>query len=176
MRNENRDGDCAEQCPLVVATDGMVAVPLVDADGADHAIGRRTFLTRGALAAAALALAACSPVGGFDGATGPASLSLSVKLSDYASLATVGGVALITSSGTPLAIVRTGTSSFVTLSRICPHQGGIVNSNGVGSGFICPRHGAQFNASGTWTGGQRTSSLHAYATTFDSATGVITVG
>lgn len=153
----------------------MVSVPLVSGNGTESAIPRRTFLTQGALAAAALALAACSAAG-LDSATGPTTLSLSVKLSDYASLATVGGVALVTSSGVPLAIVRTGPNTFITLSRICPHEGGIVSSNGTGNGFTCPRHGAQFNSSGTWTGGQRTSSLRAYATSYDSATGMITVG
>jgi len=175
MRKQGADQDCSGQCPIIVATDRMVSVPLMDRNGAESTLARRTFLTRGALAAAALALAACSAAG-FDSATGPTTLSLSVKLTDYASLATVGGVALVTSSGVPLAIVRTGTNTFVTLSRICPHAGGIVNSNGAGNGFTCPIHGARFNSSGTWAGGQRTSGLRAYATSYDSATGTITVG
>jgi cytochrome b6-f complex iron-sulfur subunit len=138
-------------------------------------MGRRLFLSRSALAAAAVALAACSGVG-LDGTTGPANVSLSVKLSDYASLATVGGVALVTASGTPLAIVRTGQATFVALSRICPHEGATIGSNGAGAGFTCPRHGAQFTSNGSWQGGQRTSSMRAYTTNFDSATGIITVG
>jgi Rieske Fe-S protein len=44
------------------------------------------------------------------------------------------------------------------------------------TGFTCPRHGARFNADGTWIGGQRTSSLHSYATSYDAGTGVVTVG
>ena len=63
--------------------------------------------------------------------------------------------------------------SFVALSRVCPHQGSIVNVNG--SGFLCPGHGATFTATGTWTGGQRTSNLHAYATSYDAASGVVTI-
>ena len=168
------EADCSERCPLRIATDGLVAVPVADDATTDSLLGRRAFLSRGALAAAVLALAACSGVG-LDSATGPSTVSLSVNLADYPTLAIVGGVALVTSSGVPLVIVRTGASSFVTLSRVCPHEGGIVGSNGAG-GFTCPRHGAQFSSTGTWQGGQRTSNLRAYSTTFDPATGMITVG
>jgi cytochrome b6-f complex iron-sulfur subunit len=86
----------------------------------------------------------------------------------------VGGVALVTANGTPLAIVRTGTSSYLALSRSCPHEGATIGTSS--GGFTCPRHGAMFNASGTWTGGQRTSSMRSYTTTFDSATGTLTIG
>ena len=73
-----------------------------------------------------------------------------------------------------MAIVRTGASTFEALSLVCPHEGATV---GVSStGFTCPRHGARFNADGTWIGGQRTSSLHSYATSYDAGTGVVTVG
>ena len=72
-----------------------------------------------------------------------------------------------------MAIVRTASASFVALSRVCPHQGGIVNPSG--SGFQCPIHGAQFSSTGTWTGGQRTSSLHAYNTSYDAVTEVLTI-
>jgi Rieske Fe-S protein len=86
----------------------------------------------------------------------------------------VGGIALATVSGTPLAIVRTGSTTFLALSRICPHQGATVNLSG--NGFLCPRHGAEFDASGTWIGGQRTSSMRSYATTYNAATGTLTIG
>jgi len=42
-------------------------------------------------------------------------------------------------------------------------------------GFVCPVHGATFNLSGQWIGGQRTSSLHSYATSYDSASGTLTI-
>ena len=140
---------------------------------AGDGIGRRTFLAQGALLAAMAALAACS-VGG-DSLTAPTlSGTTTITLSDYPALASVGGIALVTISGSPFAVVRTGSTSFVTLSRVCPHQGSTVNVSG--SGFLCPNHGAQFNASGTWTGGERTSSLRSYATTYDSTAGTVTVG
>lgn len=135
-------------------------------------IDRRAFLVRSAFAAAAVALVACGAAAG--DATAPASVSASVKVSDYPALSSVGGVALTTASGAPLAIVRTGTSTFVALSRICPHQGATVNSSS--SGFTCPRHGAQFSLTGTWLGGQRTSNLRSYPTSYDDSTATLTIG
>ena len=164
--------DCAGECVLHDVIDGLVSVAIVGGAASDATMGRRAFLSRSALAAAAMALAACSG----DGSTGPANLSLSVKLSDYSSLATVGGVALVTASGVPIAIVRTGQETFISLSRVCPHEGAIVAPNGTGTGFTCSRHGAQFASSGSWQGGQRTSSMRAFTTTYDAATGIITVG
>ena len=134
-------------------------------------INRRKFVSLGAYAAAAAALAACAGIS--EGATAPTSLSGSVKVSDFAALATVGGVAT-TISGSPVAIVRTSATSFVTLSRICPHQGSTVNA--VSGGFKCPNHGATFSSTGTWTGGERTSSMRSYPTAFDSAAGILTIG
>ena len=116
--------DCAATCPLAAADgapthDGGILV----AD-ASTGIARRTFLTRSMLAAAAVALAACG-MGG-DTATSPGNLSGSVKVGDYAALANVGGVAVVSMSGSPVAIVRTGASTFEALSLVCPHEGATV--------------------------------------------------
>ena len=70
--------------------------------------------------------------------------------------------------------MRTSATSFVALSRVCPHQGNIVNQDG--NAFLCPGHGARFSANGTWIGGERTSSLRSYASAYDAASGTITVG
>jgi cytochrome b6-f complex iron-sulfur subunit len=137
-------------------------------------IGRRTFLAQSAMLAAAAMLAACGGSGSSDPTAPSLSGSASIKVSDYPALASVGGIALVTVQSYPLAIVRTGTSSYVALSRVCPHQGSIVNTSG--SGFLCPNHGAQFSATGAWVGGQPTSSLRSYVTTYDAATGTLTVG
>ena len=134
---------------------------------------RRRFVSVGALAAAAAALAACA--GGLSSSiTAPSSVSLSLQLTDYPALANIGGVALVTASGSPVAVVRASAASFVALSRICPHQGGTIGT--ASGGFYCPNHGAEFNLSGAWTGGQRTSNMRSYATSYNAATGTITVG
>lgn len=140
--------------------------------GAGGEIGRRTFLAQSALLAAAAALAAC---GAAADATAPdLTGQASIKVTDYPTLSSVGGIALVTIQGSPLAIVRTGTSTYVALSRICPHAGSTVNQSG--SGFLCPNHGAQFSANGTWVGGQRTSNLRSYATSYDAASSTLTIG
>ncbi len=128
---------------------------------------RRAFIAQGVLAVAAVALAGCVPI------DGPTSINGSIKVSDYPTLAATGGIALVSVSGTPLAIVRTGTATFVALSRSCPHQGTTVNTSG--SGFQCPRHGAQFSATGAWVGGQPTTNLRSYTTSFDATTGTLTI-
>lgn len=133
-------------------------------------VSRRQFVIHGSLATVAILLAGC--VGG--GPTGPGSVSMTITVSDYPALANVGGVAYVTSGNNPLAVVRTGTDTFDVVSRICPHAGGTVNSNG--NGFTCPVHGARFTDSGTWEGGQPTTNLTSYASTYDSGTGILTIG
>lgn len=130
-------------------------------------LGRRDFL----LGAAALALSACA---GDGGATGPTSVAGTIDVTSYPALAAANGVALVTVGGAPLAIVRTGESSFVALSRVCPHQGATVNRST--GGFTCPRHGARFGPTGAWVAGERTSSLRSYPTRYDAVGQKLTIG
>jgi cytochrome b6-f complex iron-sulfur subunit len=133
---------------------------------------RREFMIRGSMTGIAIMLAGCS-MGG-NGPTAPDSVNLTINVSDYPALASAGGVAYVDASGNPLAVVRLDASTFEALSRVCPHQGGTVNSDG--SGFTCPVHGARFSDTGTWKGGQPTSNLTTYPTNFNSSTGVLTIG
>ena len=140
-------------------------------------LGRREFLGAAALAALALLEAACG-----DGQIGPSGLNgtstggstLVVQVASYAALASAGGAARVDNgSGTPVALVRTGTSSFAAFSLRCPHEGFTVT---VQSGaFYCPAHGARFASTGTWTGGQRTSNLRSLPVTFDAVAGTVTI-
>ena len=82
--------------------------------------------------------------------------------------------ALASVNGASLAIVRTSSTEFVALSRVCPHQGGRIDPNG--AGFRCTNHGATFDSTGRWTGGERTTNMHAYATSYDASTGVLSIG
>jgi nitrite reductase/ring-hydroxylating ferredoxin subunit len=153
------DGGCGGAC----SCDGSQA--------ANGLVTRRGFVAYGAAALAMAALAAC----GGDSLTSPSTVdSTALKLSDFPSLSAVGGVATTSIGRTPIAIVRTGTSSFSAFSRICPHQGSTINVTS--TGFLCPNHGATFNKAGQWIGGERTSSLTSYPVTFDSTAGTITVG
>jgi cytochrome b6-f complex iron-sulfur subunit len=134
-------------------------------------VTRREFMIRGSLTGIAIMLAGCSID---NGPTAPSSVNLTINISDYPALASAGGVAYVDASGNPLAVVRLDASTFDALSRVCPHQGGTVSTNG--NGFTCPVHGARFSETGTWVGGQSTSNLTSYQTQFDSSTGVLTIG
>lgn len=103
--------------------------------------------------------------------TGP--VSFSVQISSYPALANVGGIARVDNGGTPIAVVRTGADAFAAFSLICPHRGCTVGING--SSFRCPCHGAMFASSGLWTGGQQTSNLAAFSTSYDATTATLTI-
>lgn len=162
------DNSCGSQCAC-----RSKQAPAERAAAFDFHVDRRTFLAQGALAAAAAALAAC---GLSSVPTAPGSLSspLTLDLANYTALSNVNGVAYVNADGNPLAIVRTGASTFVALSRICPHAGSTVNT--ASFGFLCPGHGAEFDETGRWIGGQRTSSLTSYPTQYDATTGKLTIG
>ena len=162
MQDEIREEGCGASCAC-----GASASPLTSP------IDRRKFVSLGAYAAAASALAACAGAGSTD-ATAPTSLARTIKVSDYTALATVGGVATTTLNGSPVAIVRVSATSFLALSRVCPHQGSTIDTTS--TGFRCPNHGATFDASGNWIGGQRTSSMRSYTTIYDSGAGTLTIG
>lgn len=136
-------------------------------------IARRTFLVQSALMVAATALAACG--GSLD--TAPSipttGSSNTISIASYPSLSAVGGIAVLSIGNVPLAIVRTGDASFIALSRICPHQGGTIQQSG--TGFQCPIHGARFSDTGQWVGGQSTSNMHAYTTSYDATAGTLTI-
>jgi Rieske Fe-S protein len=150
----------------------------IDGGGCSHCGGRavtsrREFLTAAAASAVTAALLTACGGGAPGAATISGPVSLTVQVSSYPALANVGGIVRIDSAGTPVAVVRTGADTFASFSLICPHFGCTVGING--GAFLCPCHGARFSSSGTWTGGQRTSNLRALTTSYDSATGVVTV-
>lgn len=157
-----QSADCAS-CPI--APNAPVAVP--DAGALD----RRTFISRAMMSAALLALAAC---GESDGSTAPFTGSASININDYPALTTVGGVALVSVNGSLLALVRDSQTSVLALSRVCPHEGATINTSS--GGFTCPRHGARFSLTGQWLGGQRTTNMRSYPTTFDPSSGALTIG
>lgn len=159
--------DCEGACESSQVRAGLAFL------GAEAArLDRRGFLTHTMLAAAVLALAACG--GDSITSSSPTNVGSSIKVADYSALSAVGGIALVTLNGASLAIVRTGTDTYIALSRSCPHEGAIVTASS--SGFTCPRHGARFSTTGVWQSGQRTSSLRSYTTTFDATTGTLTIG
>jgi Rieske Fe-S protein len=137
---------------------------------------RREFLTVSAASVLTVLLTnACGGSAAGDGGggviTGP--VSYSILVSNYPALANVGGIARVDNGGTPIAAVRTGADTFSAFSLICPHRGCTVGING--SSFRCPCHGATFASSGLWTGGQQTSNLAAFGTSYDATTDTLTI-
>src|SRR5262245_14006357 len=84
-------------------------------------LNRRDFLSKSALAAAALVvLEGCG-----DGQIGPTAStlptgSIDIVLSQFPDLATVGTVVAVKPE---IALVRTGATTFTAFSRICTHEG-----------------------------------------------------
>jgi cytochrome b6-f complex iron-sulfur subunit len=143
---------------------------------------RRQFLTRSALAAAALVVVdACG-----DGQIGPPTHSgsgdpdvpsggpFTITIAQFAGLATVGTVVDI---GHQRAVVRTGDSTFIALSEICTHEQcdtAVTNNR-----FECPCHGSIFAADGSVIRGPSTGEsitpLRQLDVVFNQSAGTLTV-
>jgi Rieske Fe-S protein len=144
---------------------------------------RREFLSQATLAAVSTLLAGCA--GGGDGSFAPrppnqepppgtGGGSLVVTVSAHPALGSVGGIAAVGSLGNkPVAVVRTGASTYTALSRICTHAGCDVNITG--SGFSCPCHGSQFDATGQATQGPAESALQRFNVSVSQDGGTLTI-
>ena len=154
----------------------------------EDCLNRRAFLTRSALAKAA-ALVVIEGCG--DGQIGPsvphltgggdpnlpASPGLTIKLSDFPALATIGTVVDLGPS-TQRALVRTSATTFLGLSRVCTHQQ--CDTEVHNNEFECPCHGSIFSASGSVIRGPNIENsgitpLRPLATTFDPVANTVTV-
>lgn len=136
-------------------------------------IDRRAFLEAALAALGVTGLAACAS----SAFAAPAITAFSVRIADFPALASVGGIAVVDNgsrSGEPIAVARTGTSTFFALSLVCPHRGTTVSV--VNNSFYCTGHGATFSANGTWTGGQPTSNLASYPIGYDQSAGTLQIG
>ena len=147
--------------------------------GCAACVSRRDFLGRVALVAGAMIAAGCGAASDSTGLTGTGPLpggSLTVKLSDYSALVTVGQpVEVRSSSGASsgVAVVRTGASAFVALAMACTHEGTKVNI--VGQIFDCPNHGARFTGTGAVSNGPATRALAQRTVVYDATLGTLTV-
>jgi nitrite reductase/ring-hydroxylating ferredoxin subunit len=145
-----------------------------------HDPRRRDFVTSMLLATVGSYFATACGDGVIGGPLGPGNATLPeplvVNVGDFPELATVGGTARVDPNDTnrPIAVTRTGASSFVALSLICPHQR-FKPIQIVSFGFQCPNHGAQFDETGNWVGGQPTRDLVSYDVVYDSGADTLTI-
>lgn len=103
---------------------------------------------------------------------------LVVTIAQWPALATVGGVAgsVGTVNGLPVAVVRSGATSFAAFSMRCPHQGTVISVINAAS-FRCPNHGALFTATGQLAPNspQQTDSLARFTVTYTPGAATFTV-
>ena len=140
----------------------------------DGCVSRRDFLGRVALVAGAFIAAGCASTSDVTGVIvgGP----ITLKVSDYAGLATVGQpveIRTATGASSSIAAVRTSATSFIALGMACTHQGTKVNI--VGQTFDCPNHGARFNSTGAVTQGPADRALESRTVVYDASAGTLTI-
>jgi len=83
---------------------------------------------------------------------------LSVALRKIPALSTIGGSVQIGNfKGKPVAISRTGESTYIAFSLSCPHQGVPVEKTD--SGWRCEAHGSEFESDGDLVLGPATTHL-----------------
>lgn len=98
---------------------------------------------------------------------------IKVRLRTIPELSKVGGsVGIGNVRGTPVAIARTGESTYIAFSLSCPHQG--VKVARVEDGWECPAHLSQFEADGDLVLGPATTRLRRVP--IKVSRGVATVG
>lgn len=97
---------------------------------------------------------------------------LEIKLKEIPELGAVGGAVRVgTVKGVPVAVARTGQSTYKALSLRCPHQGVTVVRSA--QGWECPAHGSQFESDGDLVLGPATRGLGSVPITIQRGTLIV---
>ena len=80
---------------------------------------------------------------------------------------------LLTSTGGSMVfgdviVARTGSTTFVALSKACTHQGTTIRFRAAQNNFFCDNHGSVFNTNGSVANGPATQALKVYTTTLSN--------
>lgn len=105
-----------------------------------------------------------SPGGNNNGGTTGTTIDLTSN--DYAALKNVGGYAY---SG-DIIIIRTGTSTYLALSKVCTHQSCTVAYNSTSTNIECPCHGSKYSTTGAVIQGPAPTALKTYNVTLSGTT------
>lgn len=84
----------------------------------------------------------------------------------YSNLGSVGGYVYYQN----MIIIRTGTSQYVALSKVCTHQGCTVGYSASAKQIACPCHGARYSLDGTVLNGPANRPLTKYTVTLNNNT------
>jgi cytochrome b6-f complex iron-sulfur subunit len=108
--------------------------------------------------------------GGNNGGSNNTGTTIDLTSNDFSALKNVGGYAY---SG-DIIIIRTGTSTYIALSKICTHQNCTVAYNNNSTKIECPCHGSMFATTGAVLQGPAPSALKTYTVTLSGTTLKIT--
>ena len=98
---------------------------------------------------------------------------LTIRVRDISKVVAVGSSVQIGKvKGQPVALLRSGPSTFSAFSLLCPHQGITVVKDG--EGWVCNAHGSKFEKDGELNFGPATTALAPVPVKVKS--GVITIG
>lgn len=106
------------------------------------------------------------PAPGGNNNGGSTGTTIDLTSNDYSALKTIGGYAY---SG-DIIIIRTGTSTYVALTKVCTHQSCTVAYNATSSNIECPCHGSKFATTGAVVQGPAPTALKSYNVTLSGTT------
>ncbi len=84
--------------------------------------------------------------------------TLDLTQSAYSSLNNSGGSLVVNS----IIVAKTVSGSYVALSAVCTHQGGLLGYDAGNNRFHCPNHGANFATDGSVLNGPAQTALRKY--------------
>lgn len=155
----------------------MAPPPLVYRLSAMSDCTRRQFHAVALAGSAALLLPACRNGAAFDGSVTPQSGKALCSFSQFPSLASAGGSAVVdVQSGFPIVVVRTSTLEAIALSATCTHQFCIMNYAPGTQTVHCDCHRADFTLNGDVQRGPTDIPIPTYAATIDASGITVDIG
>jgi cytochrome b6-f complex iron-sulfur subunit len=102
----------------------------------------------------------------------PGEIRIELNDASNSALQTVGGF-IYTGN---IIVIRTGTNTYMALSKICTHEGFTVTYNHTSNNIICNNHGSVFTTSGAVVNGPAATNLRTYSVTIAGDTLIINTG